>query len=783
MRTFLLLLLITVIAAPALEAASNRVLVVDQQGLPLAGVTVQVQRNGVAAGQLVTDASGSVLIEESEGMSVAASLDGFRAPAPRPLDATGTTRLVLELDTVSSSIEVSGARSRVPLSEMSSSVTVIGRAELDRQLRTSATLADALGKLVPGLAPGNGTVSIYGQTIRGRAIQVLIDGVPLTTLRNGARDLAALDPSIVDRVEVLRGTTALYGDGATGGLINIITSAPRPGAPRMQTDVSLSTSPFEVGESAAGRLAQSITGGAGRLDYRLDLAAERTGAAFDSEGDRIPADPYGQGGVAESDALSFAGKLGWSLGKKQRLTLSATAYESEQDTEWTSDPTVNTVPAGTTKSRAMRGLDLDHPQGSENQLLQLAYENRSLLGSSLRAQLYSRDYKTVFTPYDGRALPIYGRKIFQSRIESESVGVRTDIHTPLPVRGLNLYWGADAASEKTSQPVWIMDPATYDATGGRSFRTIEDRPWVPLVDKRNEAMFAQLEWLLNPRWLVRGGLRYENVGADIPDFATLADVIIPGGSREWSDTLMNAGVVRYLGTSSRVWASYNEGFSLPDIGLVLRSAPAGASLDTLPFTPQVVEAWELGLDSTAGSFDWSLATFYSTSELGTSTAGFNQPVVRAPERVHGLEGSLAYRPEGAWAAGLNGSWTEGKSDPDRDGVYTYLNNYRIAAPNASLWVEHETTTSWLNRVQVHWSGDRDRFGASRRFGERPIEAYTVVDLLSSVAFRAGDLTLGVQNVLNSEYYVRDAQLLRSGRNDSHSSAPGTTFRLGWTFRY
>lgn len=782
MRPPLLLLLASWLVALPLTAATAQIAVVDPQGLPLPGVTLEITSAG-AVTRVVTDADGLATLEAPYGATVVARLAGFRSSGPISLDSSGTTRIVLEIDAVSAAVDVSGARSRVPLSEMSSSVTVIEREELQRQMRTSANLADALGKNVPGLAPGTGSLSIWGQTMRGRGIQVLIDGVPLTTLRNGARDLSSFDASMVERVEVLRGTSALYGDGATGGIINIITTEPRKGAPQLTTEVQVSSSPSDVGQSAGGRVAQSIAGGVRQFDYRIDLAAERTGAAFDSSGDRIPADPYGQGGVAESDSLSFFGKLGWDLSADQRLTISATSFDSEQDTEWKSDPTVNSLPAGSVKSRAMQGLDLDHPQGSENRLLQLAYENGSMLGSTVGAQIYSRDYTTVFTPFDGRPFAIYGRKIFQSRIESESFGLRSDIQTPLPVRGLTLYWGVDAASEKTEQPVWIMDPGAYDESGGRSFRTTEDRPWVPLVDKRTQAIFGQLEWVVSEKWLVRGGVRHEGVKADIPDFTTLSEAAIAGGARDWSDTLVNAGLVRYFGTRSRGWASYNEGFSLPDIGLILRSAPAGASLDTLPFAPQIVEAWELGFDSGLASFHWSLAAFYSTSELGTSTAGFNQPVVRAPERIRGVEAALEYHPASAWSAGANGSWVEGKHDPDRDGTFTYLNNYRIPAPSASVWLGHQTTASWRNRVQLLWSGDRDRFGSSTTFGQRPIESYTVVDLLSSIAFPAGELTLAVQNALNQQYFVRDAQLLRSGRNDSHSAAPGMTLRLGWTFRY
>lgn len=778
-RSFLPFLLL-ILATSAL--ASTRVRVTDRNGSALPGVTVTHTRNGVEVAQHTTDANGVAVFESQSGDRIAAALDGF-ATAEASVGAADETALVLGLAILSDSITVSGVQSRVPLAEVSSSVTVIEREELNAALRTSANLADALGKAVPGLAPGTGSASIWGQTIRGRGMQILVDGVPLTTLRNTARDLVSIDPSMVERVEVLRGTSALYGDGATGGLINIITRQPERGEMRFTTELSVTTSPVEASESAGARVVQSISGGAARFDWRVDLGFERSGASFDADGDRIPPDPYGQGGLADSDSYSIAGKAGFDLTSDSRVSVSMARYNAEQKTEWTTDPSVNSLPARSTKSRAIRGLDMEHPQGSDNELLQLAFEDQSLLGSTVRAQVYGREYATVFTPFDGRALAIYGNKIFQSRLESESVGFRADVQTPLPVRGLNLFWGVDAGSEQTQQPVWIIDPATWDASGGRTVRSIDDRPWVPLIDKQNQAAFAQLEWMASEKWLLRGGLRHDRVQADIPSFSTLANKTIEGGARDWSDTLMNAGIVYYLRPDSRLFLSYSQGFSLPDIGLVLRGAPAGASLDTLPFAPQIVEGWELGWATERSSFDSNLAVFYSTSELGTSTAGFNQPVVRAPERVYGIEGQVALRPAERWETGLNASYTEGKHDPNRDGVFTYLNNFRIAAPNATLWVEHLTTPRWSNRLQLLWSGERDRFGSSVAFGERRMDSYRVVDFLSSFELTRGTVSVAVQNLLNERYFVRDAQQLRSGRNDSHAAAPGTTVRLSWTIRY
>lgn len=773
--------LVMFLTAP-LFAAPQTVFVLDASGRPLAAASVFLNHADGRIEEVTTDAVGRVAVEAPEQTLITVAADGFEPSQPLSL-AGDSLRVVLHPSAYSEEVVVTGARSRVPLTEVSTSVSVIEKEKLDTLLRSSRNLADALGKAVPGLAPGTGSASIWGQTMRGRGMQVLVDGVPLTTLRNTARDLVAIDTSMVERIEVLRGTTALYGDGATGGLINIVTKRPEMDSFTGETQISGRMSLTNPENSTGGRLAQALSGKAGRFDWRVDAAFDRTGSFYDAEGDRIAPDPYGQGGMAEVEGLSLMGKLGWSPSGDQRLQFAFSSLDSEQQTAWTSDPSVNSLPAFTTKARAMKGLDLDHPQGSENQMLQLSWEDADLFGSRFSILAFSRDYQTVFTPFDGRPYAIYGNKIFQSRLESETLGLRIDLESPLPIRGLTAFWGFDAGTEETAQPVWILDPDVFVESGGRTFRTIDDRPWVPLVDKRNQAGFAQLEWMMNERWLVRGGLRYDTVEANIPSFSTLSGTLIEGGGRSWSDTLFNAGLVHYFTPSTRVWTSFSQGFSLPDIGLVLRSAPAGSSLDTLPFQPQIVDAWEVGSRAEAGRWSGSVAAFYNTSEFGTSTAGFNKPVVRAPERVYGMELTGEVEASEILTLGGNFSWTEGKSDPNRDGVYTWLNGYRIAAPSASLWIDHRTTQRWRNRLHFLYSGDRDRFGGSVVFGERPIESYQVVDLTSSFEFQLGRLDIGIENLLNEKYYVRDAQLLRSGRNDSYSQSPGASLTIGWTFRY
>jgi vitamin B12 transporter len=93
----------------------------------------------------------------------------------------------------------------------------------------SRTIGDALSN-VPGFSLFSfgafGAQNNYG--IRGTTSAetlVLQDGVPITSGSNGVVDLGSLSTAGVERIEVVEsGSSTLYGSGATGGVINIITA-------------------------------------------------------------------------------------------------------------------------------------------------------------------------------------------------------------------------------------------------------------------------------------------------------------------------------------------------------------------------------------------------------------------------------------------------------------------------------------------------------------------------------------------------------------------------------
>jgi iron complex outermembrane receptor protein len=526
-----------------------------------------------------------------------------------------------------------------------------------------------------------------------------------------------------------------------------------------------------------------MAGKKGLFDYSLSGSFERIGGLYDARGDRIPPDLLSaQGGLADLQTYNLFGKVGVDLGA-QRLQLSLNRYDAQQDTDYVTD--FNNVTAG--KAVAMPGLVLDKQSATRNTVINLDYSRPDLLGSKVYAQAYYRDYLTRFFPFDGRTNATVGNNIIQSRVLSEKWGGRLTVETPIPVVTQfrpTLIWGADATQERTSQRVALMDPTTFSTTGGLAFRPIDDRIWVPQMTQRNLGIYGQLEVKLHERWLVRGGVRHERIALEVDDpFVTLRGRPIASGSRDFDATVFNAGTVVYLTDAVNVFANYSQGFSIPDVGLIIRDAPAGFSFSDSQLAPIKVNHYELGVRADWRNVQTSLTGYYNESLLGVTSAGLFANLVRAPERVYGVEGTIDVQAD-RWAVGGTATYVEGENDINRTGDYKYLNGFRIPPLKVTAYVEHLSVPAWnwRNRVQVLYSGTRDPGLGEAVFGGRPVHSFTIVDLISTVKAGPGVLRFGIENLLNSQYYLPISQLQRVGIS-SLTAARGMVVSLGYSFTW
>ena len=685
-------------------------------------------------------------------------------------------------------VTVTATREGGALDTLSRNVTVITREDLQRQEATAEGVADILGKLVPGMAPSSQTLTNFGQTLRGRNVLVIVDGVPLNTTRNVSRDLFNISPSNIERIEVINGGSAAYGGGSAGGIIHITTLAPEDGALTFETTVSGASALSRIDADAlSGKLHQKISGKEGKIDFLLSLSGEQTQGFFDAEGDRIPPEPS-QGDLSDTRTLDLLGKIGYEI-DDQRIELMASYLDAEQDTDFTSDPAVNAFPAGSVKAQALDGLQLDDQTARENLILNLGYSNRDILGSTLKAQAYYRDYHTRFSPFDGRPFSGTGA-VVQSYLDAQIYGGRLTIDTPLedvvPIDA-RLLWGGDINREESSQPVTLFDEAVFDASGGTEFLVTEtERTFVPDTTTQSYGVFGQLE-LFPADWLVlRGGARHEWVDVSFPGFTTLGlGNRIDGGEINYSETTFNLGAVVTPVDDFDIYVNFAQSFELPDVGLQLRFAPAAFDVNDSNLNPRITDNYEVGIRGTWGGFNGNVAAFFSESDQGrVLTKNFSLVQERTRERIYGLEASASYDFSQDLSIGGTFTWLKGERKDPNSGQDVALNSFRIPPIKLTGYIEYSPYPWWDLRLQALYSGNRDdAFDDGVGFGGRQVEDYTVVDLYSAFDVGPGTLKAGVENLLNNQYHNVFGQLLRNGRNVSHVAARGATARIAYTIRW
>src|SRR5690606_33835531 len=119
------------------------------------------------------------------------------------------------------SIVVTAARTQLPPSALPLTIDIIDSETLDRQVQISGSTIDAVSALLPSFSPTREKLSGSGESLRGRSPLYAINGIPQSTpVRDGSRDGYTIDPFFIDRVEVIYGSNALQGIGATGGVVN-----------------------------------------------------------------------------------------------------------------------------------------------------------------------------------------------------------------------------------------------------------------------------------------------------------------------------------------------------------------------------------------------------------------------------------------------------------------------------------------------------------------------------------------------------------------------------------
>lgn len=676
-------------------------------------------------------------------------------------------------------VTVSASTSRTPNSEaaLANTITVIDQQQLQQQLAVTQDISQVLANLIPSFSPSRQKLTNGGETLRGRKPLYLVDGVPQSTpLREGGRDGHTVDPAMIERIEVIHGANALQGLGASGGIINIITKrAPRQDGESFQDlSIGASTALPNRSDSAGYRASYLFGTRQGAFDFVGGASYASEGLYYDGNGDAIAVNDV-QGDLMDARSHNLFAKAGWDIDERRRLQLTANRYELRGNNDYiTVNGDIRTGKLATSARGSREG------EGARNRStsLVLDYTDKALAGGYFNAQLFWVDFNGLYGATDWEDFWRDGRDLHwwdQSQNVSEKIGGKFSwSRDHLFDQRLRATFGLDWNRDKTYQEL-----------------VVSGLKWVPQTQYESWSPFVQAEWWVADKVMLTAGLRHERGTLKVGDFNTIpanagGSRFVRGGSPKTRETLPNYGIVFEATEALKFYASYSEGYTVADIGRVLRgiTTPNQRVDHLVDLSPVVSDNREIGVDFDNGRWLAHLAAYWSDSDLGSRLA-FDRntqsyAVVRERTEIRGIEGNVAFQFSDAGRVGLGYAQANGRYDSDGDDrVDSDLPGINISPDRITAFWDQTWSETVSTRLQGSKALDRDFDSKGVRVAST--DGYTTVDLQARFKLPVGQLSLGVENLFDEQYVTYYSQ--STPRNDTYVSGRGRVFSANWSHRF
>lgn len=711
------------------------------------------------------------------------------------------------------------------ISEMPAVTQVIGEEDIQAQATGNRTIGDILAQLIPSLGASSGSTSNYGTTMRGRPVQYLLNGVPLSGSRSLSRELNSIDPEQLERVEVLSGATSIYGSGAAGGLINLVTKSAAGAGFTGQTRVGIDSSREFESDSLGYHVGQSLGYGGERVYGRLDVDYENRGGKFDSRGDRIGPD-VNQTDQQDTESLSVNANLGMDIDESQSLNLAMTYYKDEQDTDYGPDygNNLQVLLLGAPPSlKAIDGARIEAQPYTTKKSVNLNYNNDDVFGSNLSVTGYYRDEQGRFYPSgkDARAqaravllengadkdtakkLSANAIFIMQSEADIEVMGLRAAMQTETELVGKQtlLSYGADFERENSEQTYYGQNFNQFKASNGLVSKTngmtYNGGPDTT-IDKIGAFVNADID--MTDKWHASAGMRYQKLKSKTDTFTPFYEQLLEDyfngsstdyqagdvaeGKTDHDKTLFNLGSSYQLTPNDQIFANFSQGFTTADIQRALRDVRAGYVVNSDNVQPISINNYDLGWQGKRGDTSARVTGFYNTSDKTVRfTNDYTVEVVDTDERVYGVEGSLTQDISDSWQVGGSLSYTRGQYKKDSD--WLELDAVRLTPLKGTAFAQYNFDEGSNIRLQALAIGSDDRAFKDQQndpdASAQPVTGYMTLDVLGQVKMPVGRVGYGVYNILNKDYQTVYHQTTFGDLN--RLPATGTTYGFSYTVDY
>lgn len=571
----------------------------------------------------------------------------------------GTGTALGESEIKTKKIVVSATRTEQDLQMAPASISVVGQEEIKRKGYTS--IADILQD-VPGVEvydqslAGSKRINIRGES--GSRVLIMVDGQKITEQKSMDGAPLLIDPSIIERIEVIKGpASVLYGSEAIGGAVNIITKkgGDRPIQASANVTYDSSTDGFTE--------AVSLYGGKNGFNYRV------TGSYSDQDNRDTP-----DGKLNESDSRrkSGSGYFGYETDKFS-VGLGVEAFDSEVD----SPPTK--------VDGSLFNLNLPKWSREKGSLFMDVMDINSMI-KKIHMDLFVQETKKDFEQ--------------EMNINMGPMGMVT--------QNINTF-NNQKSYGATAQINFVVHPDHY-LVGGYSYNrdTVDadtnisfdsPNPMFPVIDQFHEAaidthaVFLQDEWILPKSFIFTFGGRQTWVYSELENTDDPNSTV---GKVTDSHPVFSAGLTWSAIEDLTLRGLFSQGYRFPGLNKLFTGTAHGGSttLANQDLNPETSKNFEIGARFNRGAWDLDITGFMSFAKdyITTRSVGGSDTLYRFSNvneaESHGVEAGLSYT---FMATNLtpyvSGTWMRRKFEE----------------PGFSTW--DTNTPEFAGRLGVRWQKD------------------------------------------------------------------------------
>ncbi len=486
-------------------------------------------------------------------------------------------------------IIVTASKVEQNVNSVPASVEVITREELDAM--PLQNIDDLLGSLAgmdvtvsSGIFEHKGGVTMRGLNSGDARTLILVDGMQLNNSDSGEANFRTIDPSNIERIEVVRGpVSTIYGTNAMGGVINIITKKPQKGAVKGN---------LEVAGGTFGSLEQkvSVSGGEGPFDLLLSVS-NMFSQGYNSS---LPENraTYGSDNTQVTERHYFAKAVQHVGGADSTIDYSIGIYDDFRGLGSALDPSI---------------YPNAHPDGQYREYDGNRYQiNYSNPGSrrSLKTSFFYNEENYIWLKETagttGGAPAIRSRYLVDS--ERGNSGIDSNYTWKAEKHTLTAGLGYSIASIDAADNYDIYNYAASNLKVSNE------------GDMKTSALYVHDIYTVSNKTDLSFGLRFDDAeitGVKYNDETNYYPDATPE-DKSWDHISPTLGLVHYTGVNTKFRFSYGNAFHAPILDALTRNGVfKGRYYELNPaLEPEEINSFEVGFDHSGKRYGFGLSFYY-----------------------------------------------------------------------------------------------------------------------------------------------------------------------------